>query len=59
MLAMLASGAGATLAEIIAVTCWQRHSARAMLSILSKQGHAITRVKRETGESCYVLAGHA
>jgi len=56
MLAMLGCDAGATLAEISVATDWQPHSGRAMLSILRKQGHAIT---RETGESCYVLAGHA
>lgn len=55
ILALLADEAGATIAEIIAVTGWQPHSARAMLSMLRKDGHTINRVRRDTGESCYRL----
>lgn len=45
VLAMLGSKDGASLAEIIAATGWQPHSARAMLSTLRKQGHTIIRTK--------------
>jgi DNA-binding MarR family transcriptional regulator len=45
---------GATLAELVAATGWQPHTARAMLTGLRKKGHAIERRKRDD-VSCYHL----
>jgi hypothetical protein len=59
VLAFLQRKQGATLAELVAVTGWQPHTTRAMLTGLRKKGHAIERRKR--GDiSCYHLpAGDA
>ena len=53
-LALICRADGATLAELIAATGWLPHSARAVISTLRKDGHAITRVKRE-GATCYAI----
>jgi hypothetical protein len=55
-LALMLRPQGATLAEMTRATRWQPHSARAEISRLRKAGHAITRTKRDSGESCYMLA---
>jgi hypothetical protein len=47
---------GATLAELTKAADRQPHSARAVISGLRQDGHAITLTKRDSGESCYVLA---
>jgi len=43
---------GATLAEIVELTGWQPHTARAALTGLRKKGHAIERTQRDEA-SCY------
>jgi hypothetical protein len=54
VLALLRREQGSTLAELVAVTAWQPHTARAMLTGLRKKGHAIERGKR--GDlTCYHL----
>lgn len=55
-LTLMRRAQGATLAELTKSTAWQPHSARAVISGLRKAGHAITRTKRDNGDSCYVLA---
>ena len=45
--ALLASEAGATIAEIVEATGWQAHSARAMLTGLRKQGLTVGKSKVE------------
>lgn len=47
VVALLKRREGATLAEIIAITGWQPHSARAALTGLRKKGHTIERSKRD------------
>jgi hypothetical protein len=54
VLAHLQREQGATLAELVAVTGWQPHTTRAMLTGLRKKGHAIERRKRDD-VSCYHL----
>ena len=49
---------GATLAELVAATGWQPHSARAVLSGLRKKGHAISKAKQD-GVTRYSIAGDA
>jgi len=44
---------GATLAEIIAETKWQPHSARAFLSGLRKRGTVLVKEERRSGETSY------
>jgi Protein of unknown function (DUF3489) len=48
---------GATLAEIMTETGWQKHSVRGMISILgSKGGLAISSTKNAAGERTYSIA---
>jgi hypothetical protein len=56
VLALMRRPNGASLSELIKATSRQPHSARAVISGLRKQGHAITREARESGETCYKLA---
>ena len=51
---LLRSDGGVPLASIVAATGWQAHTARAALSGLRKQGHAIERCKIE-GETRYAI----
>jgi hypothetical protein len=55
-LALMRRPHGVSLTELAKATAWQPHSARAVISGLRKEGHAIARTKRENGDSCYVLA---
>jgi hypothetical protein len=52
---LLSRAEGATLAEIISLTGWQAHSARAALAGLRKKGHDIERTKRDDA-TCYRIA---
>lgn len=54
VLALLQRPEGATLPELIAVTRWLPHTARAALTGLRKKGHLIARGKR-AGATCYSL----
>lgn len=46
---------GATLAEIVEMTGWQPHTARAALTGLKKKGYRIDRTKRDEA-TCYRIA---
>ena len=47
---------GATLAELVAESGWQPHSARAWLTgVRKKSGASLRRETRRNGESCYRL----
>lgn len=49
---------GATLAEMVNATGWQKHTTRAALTGLRKKGHSITRDKR--GDvTCYRITASA
>jgi hypothetical protein len=52
---LLSRAEGATLPEIISLTGWQPHSARAALTGLRKKGHDIERTKRDDA-TCYRIA---
>jgi hypothetical protein len=54
VLALLNRGGGATLDELVEVTGWLPHSARAALTGLKKKGHAIERTKLD-GVSHYAI----
>ena len=55
--AMLKRAKGATLAEIMATTGWQRHTVRGFVSILgSKGGEKIDSSKNAAGERTYKIA---
>ncbi|WP_241233707.1 DUF3489 domain-containing protein [Altericroceibacterium xinjiangense] len=54
MVALLQRSEGATLDEIVEVTDWQSHTARAALTGLRKKGHAIAKTKREEA-TCYSI----
>jgi hypothetical protein len=56
VLALMRRPGGASLAEMVKATSWQPHSARAALSGYRREGLAITREKRESGETCYNIA---
>ncbi len=57
VIAMMARAKGATLAEIIEATGWQKHTVRGFVSILgSKGGHTIESAKNAAGERTYKLA---
>ncbi len=47
---------GASIAEIMAATGWQPHSARAFLSGLRKKGSTLLRESRKDGETSYRIA---
>jgi hypothetical protein len=55
LLNMLARENSAGSAEMIAATSWLPHTLRATLSGLRKQGHDISRIKDESGNSRYQL----
>ena len=54
VLATLATDAGATLAELVALTGWQPHTTRAALTRLRQRGHALERHERD-GRKAYRL----
>ena len=54
MLDLLQEEGGVPLAAIVAATGWQAHSARAALTGLRQQGHAIERGKLD-GETRYAI----
>ena len=55
---LLRSEGGVALAAIVAATGWQSHTARAALTGMRKQGHAIERSKVD-GETRYAIAAAA
>lgn len=56
VIAMMARAKGATLAEIIEATGWQKHTVRGFVSILgSKGGHSIESSKNAAGERTYKI----
>ena len=50
---------GATIDQLTGATGWLPHTTRAALTGLRQKGHAITRSKRESGETVYRLASAA
>lgn len=52
---LLLRNSGASIAEIMAITNWQAHSARAFLAGLRKKGLAVVRETRKDGETGYRL----
>ena len=57
VIAMMKCAKGATLAEIIAATGWQKHTVRGFVSILgSKGGQKIESSKNAAGERSYRIA---
>ncbi|MGD1095767.1 MAG: DUF3489 domain-containing protein [Bryobacteraceae bacterium] len=57
VIAMMKRTKGATMAEIIAATGWQKHTVRGFVSILgSKGGQKIESSKNAAGERCYRIA---
>src|ERR1700687_1242886 len=57
VIAMMKRAKGATLAEIMAATGWQKHTVRGFVSILgSKGGHSIQSSKNAAGERTYKIA---
>jgi len=50
---LLSRNRGATLAEVMTVTSWQPHSARAFLSGLRKKGKMLIKEARKDGETSY------
>ena len=57
VIAMMKGGKGATLAEIMEATGWQKHTVRGFVSILgSKGGHSIESSKNAAGERTYKIA---
>jgi hypothetical protein len=57
VIAMMKRAKGATLAEIIEATGWQKHTVRGFVSILgSKGGQRIESSKNAAGERCYRIA---
>ena len=57
VVALMKRAKGATLAEIIAATGWQKHTVRGFVSILgSKVGQKIESSKNAAGKRCYKIA---
>jgi Protein of unknown function (DUF3489) len=57
VIAMMTRAKGATLAEIMQATGWQKHTVRGFVSILgSKGGHTIESSKNPAGERTYKIA---
>jgi len=57
VIALMKRARGATLAEIVAVTGWQKHTVRGFVSILgSKGGQNIESSKNAAGERTYKIA---
>ena len=57
VIAMMSRAKGATLAEIMEATGWQKHTVRGFVSILgSKGGHTIESSKNSAGERTYKTA---
>jgi hypothetical protein len=57
VIAMMTRAKGATLAEIVVATGWQKHTVRGFVSILgSKGGHSIESSKNAAGERTYKIA---
>jgi len=58
VIAMMKRAKGATLAEIMSATGWQRHTVRGFVSILgSKGGEKVESSKNSAGERTYKLCG--
>ena len=57
VLQLLSRAEGATIDELTAATGWLPHTTRAAPTGLRQKGHAITRSKRESGETVYRVAG--
>ena len=56
VIAMMTRAKGATLAEIMEATGWQKHTIRGFVSILgSKGGHTIESTKNAAGERSYKI----
>jgi len=53
VLDLLSRAEGATIDELTGATGWLPHTTRAALTGLRKSGHAISRSKRESGETVY------
>lgn len=53
VLAMLLRTEGASLEDLVALTGWLPHTARAALTGLRKKGHRVTSVKSEGGTRIY------
>jgi hypothetical protein len=56
VLALISRKDGATLAEIIEATAWQKHTVRGFISILGKAGAKIESSKSEAGARTYKAA---
>jgi hypothetical protein len=57
VIALMKRAKGATLAEIIAATGWQKHTVRGFVSIVgSKGGEKVESSKNEAGERTYRIA---
>jgi hypothetical protein len=57
VLSTISSEAGATVAELVSLTGWQSHSARAALTGLRQRGFAVRLIERQ-GRKAYRLAAH-
>ena len=55
VLAMLLRTEGASLEDLVALTGWLPHTARAALTGLRKKGHRVTSVKSEGGTRIYPI----
>ena len=57
VIALMKRAKGATLAEILEATGWQKHTVRGFVSILGSQGgHTIESSKNNAGERTYKIA---
>jgi hypothetical protein len=57
VIAMMKRAKGATLAEIVEATGWQKHTVRGFISILGRKGgEKIESSKNAAGERCYSIA---
>jgi hypothetical protein len=58
VLALLRRPTGATLGEIIAATCWQKHTVRGFIagSVSKKMGLCVESKKNDAGERAYRIA---
>ena len=56
VIALISRKSGATLAEIMTATGWQKHTVRGFIAILGKKGTKIESTKGETGTRTYKAA---